>query len=94
MARNPSSEFSEDDTISSSAASHGDAMMTESGSSGMSSDTPIGIDATLGQQGTPETTGRMTSTSQSTQTATRSSTSTSRTDSPTSMAQKRSNKSR
>ncbi|GIJ51591.1 hypothetical protein Val02_84770 [Virgisporangium aliadipatigenens] len=86
MARNPSSEFSEDDTISSSAAAHGDAMMTESGS--------IGTDASLGQQGSQDPTGRMTDSRTSTQTATRSGTTTGRTDTPTSMAQKRSNKSR
>jgi hypothetical protein len=93
MGRNPSSEFSEDDTISSSAAAHGDAMMTESGSSGMSHDIPIGIDASLGQQGGNGTAGRTSRSSPSTQTTTRSSTS-SRTDSPTSMAEKRGNRSR
>jgi hypothetical protein len=84
MARDPSSEFSEDDTISSSAASHGDAMMTESGSAGMI--TP------LGQQG-GDSPGQGPGSGPSTKTTTRSDTSTAR-DSPTSMAQKRSNKSR
>jgi hypothetical protein len=89
MVRDPSSEFSEDDIISSSAAAEGDAMMTESGSSEISG----GIDASLGQQGSTGA-DRMSSTGRATRTATRSSTSTGQGDSPTSMAEKRGNRSR